>query len=299
MTKEDLKTTLEEAFTQPNLSDFAFFMAVMKVKEAHRDILSIILDEKELELVEVKVEQVVLNKKGKRAIRVDALAMDKKKRRINTEMQNDSEKDDVRKRARYYQSLMDTPVLKAGKETKYKYLPETIIIFITQEDIFGKDLARYTFTEQCEEVHGLHLKDGTQKIFLNMTSKNGKPELISLLQYMKETSLDNPEIIVKDERLAELDRIVQEVKETEEWEDVSMSIYSKGIEKGIREGIEKGIKKGFADGLQKGKQEGMEEKTKTIIKNMLRRNMPDADICALAECGQELVDKVRGEWNGN
>ena len=103
--------------------------------------------------------------------------------------------------------MMDTPILKAGKETRYKNLPSTVIIFITQEDIFGKDLALYTFTEQCEEVQGLHLEDGTTKIFLNMSSKKGSPELISMLQYICKTKLDNPEIIVKDERILELDEI--------------------------------------------------------------------------------------------
>ena len=47
-----------------------------------------------------------------------------------------------------------------------------------------------------------------------MASKNGSKELMSLLQYMKDTRLDNPEIKVKDERLIELDRIVSEVKES-------------------------------------------------------------------------------------
>ena len=116
-------------------------------------------------------------------------------------MQNDIHKDDVRKRSRFYQGLMDTPVLMSGKKTKYKQLPSTVIIFITREDIFGEDLAKYTFTEQCEEVEGLHLEDGTTKIFLNMTSKNGTPELVSLLQYMKETRLDNPEILVQDDKI--------------------------------------------------------------------------------------------------
>ncbi len=32
---------------------------------------------------------------------------------------------------------------------------------------------------------------------------------------------------------------------------------------------------------------------RTIVLNMLKRNMLDADICALAECSQELVDEVR------
>lgn len=168
---------------QFNLSDFALFLSVMKVKKAYQNTLSIILDESNLVLEEVKVEQVVLNKSGKRAIRLDAWAMDQKHRQINTEMQNDTKGDDVRKRSRYYQSLLDTPILKAGKKTKYKHLPSTVIIFITQEDIFGRDLAKYTFTEKCEEVEDLPLEDGTKKIFLNMTSKNGRPELVSLLQY--------------------------------------------------------------------------------------------------------------------
>ena len=113
-----------------------------------------------------------------------------------------------------------------------------MVTFITQEDIFGKDLAKYTFTEQCEEVPGLHLEDGTMKLFLNMTSKNGDPILVSLLQYMKQTSIDNPEIQVKDERIVALDAVVQEVKQSEEWEAVKMSILSIGIEKGQKEGVQ-------------------------------------------------------------
>ena len=57
-----------------------------------------------------------------------------------------------------------------------------------------------------------------------MTSKNGSQELISLLQYMKDTRIDNPEILVKDSRILELDNIVQEVKSSEEWEGVRMTI---------------------------------------------------------------------------
>lgn len=127
--------------------------------------------------------------------------------------------------------------MKSGKKTKYKNLPSTVIIFITQEDIFGKDLARYTFTEQCEEVPGLPLGDGTKKIFLNMKSKNGRPELVSLLQYMKHTSMDNQDIQVKDSRIVRLAEIVEEVRQSEEWEAVKMNILEIGIEKGRAEGI--------------------------------------------------------------
>lgn len=172
----------------------------MKVKEAYENVLGIILDEPHLKLKEVKVEQVVLDKSGKRAIRLDAWAQDWQERRYDMEVQN---------------------------------------------DIFGEDLAMYTFREQCAEIPELSLEDGTSKIFLNMTSKNGRPELISLLQYMKHTTLDNENIMVRDERILNLDRIVSEVKQSEEWEAVKMNIVEIGMERGEKIGIEKGIERGY------------------------------------------------------
>ena len=86
----------------------------------------------------------------------------------------------------------------------------------------------------------LPLGDGTKKIFLNMTSKNGRPELVSLLQYMKNTTLNNPDIIVQDDRILDLNKIVEEVKQSEVWEAVSMNILDFGIARGIERGIEQG-----------------------------------------------------------
>ena len=238
---------------QINLSDFALFLSVMKDKRAHRDVLSIILNEEELELLEVKVEQVILNSIGKRAIRLDAWAKDVVNRQFVTEMQNDSNRDDVRKRARFYQGMLDTPILKSGRDTRYKELPSTVIIFITQEDVFGKDLACYTFSEKCEEIPELHLEDGSKKIFLNMKSVKGRPELVSLLQYMKNTNMENPDIVVKDSRIVELSEIVEEVKQSEEWESVRMNILEYGIEYGIEKGKQRMLIEQVGKKMRKGK----------------------------------------------
>ena len=212
--------------------------------------------------------------------REEIWALDMEGRQFDTEMQNDSESDDIRRRSRFYQGLLDTPILKAGKKTRYKNLPSTIIIFITQDDIFGKDLARYTFSEQCEEVSNLPLEDGTKKIFLNMTSMNGSPELISLLQYMKNTTLDNPHIAVKDERILDLDRIVGEVKQSEEWEAVKMNILEIGIEKGIEQGIERGIEK------------GIEQSREEIIRNMLKKGYTSEKVSELTLIPLNIVKEV-------
>ena len=288
ITTGDTSTQLLPRNYQFNLSDFALFLSVMKNKTAYECTLSIILDEPELKLAEVEVEQVVLNKSGKRAIRLDAWARDTLDRRINTEMQNETETDDVRRRARFYQGLLDTPVLKSGKMTKYKHLPSTIIIFITQEDIFGRDLAEYTFSEQCEEISGLPLDDGTKKIFLNMTSRNGRPELISLLQYMKNTTIDNPEIIVKDRRIVTLDEIVNEVKQSEEWEAVKMNILEIGIEKGRQEGLKQGIHAMIQDNLE----EGVEEKR---ICEKLKKNFSLTREAAEEELRSFMEEKAKNQ----
>ncbi|MBD5514409.1 MAG: Rpn family recombination-promoting nuclease/putative transposase [Lachnospiraceae bacterium] len=282
--RSELQTVIPEDY-EFNLSDFALFMSVMKVKEAYENVLSIILDEADLQLKEVKAEQVVLNKSGKRAIRLDAWALDVRERQFDMEMQNDTRGDDVRKRSRFYQGLIDTPILKSGKKIRYKHLPSTAIIFITQDDIFGKDLAMYTFSERCEEVPELSLNDGTSKIFLNMTSKNGRPELVSLLQYMKHTTLNNESVMVQDKRIVDLDRIVEEVKQSEEWEAVKMNILEIGIERGKELGLEQGIQQGNTDTL------------KGIIENMLRHEMSDENIRLYTECEQDFINKIKLEMN--
>ena len=246
-----------------NLSDFALFLAVMKRKKAHECVLSIILGEPDLKLNQVHVEEVVLNAKGERGIRLDAWAVSEDSRHFATEMQNDSDIDDVRKRSRFYQGLLDSPILKSGRKTKYRHLPSTIVTFITQKDIFGKDRAMYTFTERCHEFPEMELEDGTKKIFLNMTSKKGEPVLVSLLQYMKHTTLENPEILVKDERIAQLDEIVTEIKQSKEWEAVRMSILSIGLERGMKKGVAWGIAKSILDILEETGP--VSEKTREMI----------------------------------
>ena len=271
--KENETILMEHEF---NLSDFALFLSVMKNPRAYQCVLSVFMEEPDIELEEVKVEQVILNKVGKRAIRLDAWAKSTDQRQFNMEMQNDAQKDDVKKRSRYYQGLIDSPILKSGKKTKYKNLPSTVIIFITQEDIFGRDLAKYTFTERCKEIEDLELEDGTTKIFLNMASKNGTPELISMLQYIKQTRIDNPEIIVKDSRILELDEIVTEVKCSEEWEAVKMNILEVGIQQGIQQGL----------------QQGLWQKLVEQVGKKLEKGFSVPEIADMLEESEETIEKV-------
>lgn len=61
----------------------------------------------------------------------------------------------------------------------------------------------------------------------------------------KNTSMYNQDIQVKDSRIVRLAEIVEEVRQSEEWEAVKMNILEIGIEKGRTEGIEQGIEQGI------------------------------------------------------
>ena len=113
-----------------------------------------------------------------------------------------------------------------------------------------------------------------------MTSKNGTPELISMLQYMKSTRIDNPEIIVKDSRILELDEIVTEVKCSVEWEAVKMNILEVGIQQGIQQGLQqklielvsKKLEKGFSVPEIADMLEESEETIEKVIEEMKKRS---------------------------
>ncbi|MBQ9063410.1 MAG: Rpn family recombination-promoting nuclease/putative transposase [Eubacterium sp.] len=256
-----------------NLSDFALFLSTMKIKRAYEIVVSTIMGYP-VELKQVKVEEVILNRERKRAIRLDAWGEAVDRTQFSVEMQNDTTQDDIRKRSRYYQGMIDTPILKAGKRTKYKKLPPTYIIFITQDDIFGMDHAMYSFRNVCREVPDLELGDGAEKIFLNMSSFNGREDLISLLQYMKRSTLDNPDIPQRGDMLVELDEIVREVKQSEEWEEIEMSIFDIAS----KAGFEQGEKSGFESGKQQGMQQGMQKGIMALIADNLEEAVPDERI---------------------
>lgn len=290
------KQRKEMCYQKINLTDYLLFMSVMRNKEAYTNVLNIIMGRDDIVLKDIKVEEIILNEEGSRAIRLDAWAVDTEDSQYAVEMQNDSDTDFIPKRARFYQGLIDSPILKSGKETRYKYLPKTYIIFITQADIFGGDRAGYFFENRCRELPGLTLEDEAVKIFLNTTSKNGEPALVSLLQYMKNTNIENPEIILKDERIIRLDEIVREVKQSEEWEVFSMGILEEsrrlGVEFGVKQGIEQGVRQGIEQGVRQGIEQGVRQGIEQGVKQGIERGLEEGSKRKIIELIQ--IKKNRG-----
>ena len=71
---------------------------------------------------------------------------------------------ELAKRARYYQALMDIDTLKRGEP--YSSLPESYVLFLCLDDIFGCGLPVYSFQNVCTNDSRIKMNDGTYKIFL-------------------------------------------------------------------------------------------------------------------------------------
>ena len=74
------------------------------------------------------------------SVRLDILATDSVGTKYNIEIQR-SDKGAGRKRARYNSSMLDANLLQKGED--FSELPETYVIFITENDVMGKGLPLY------------------------------------------------------------------------------------------------------------------------------------------------------------
>lgn len=125
-------------------------------------ILRIILEQPELKIEEVHTQHVIKNLQG-HSVQLDILAKDAYGKYYNIEVQRSNEGADIH-RARYNGSIVDANIFLAGE--KYRDLQDVYVIFITENDIFGKGIPIY----HCERINretGEAVCDGAYAIYVN------------------------------------------------------------------------------------------------------------------------------------
>ena len=131
---------------------------------------------------------------------------------FDVEMQNRKE-GNIPKRTRFYQALMDAPLLKSG-EKGFDKLKPLFIIVICDYDPYGTKKYCYTFESRCKEQPDLLLGDEVTKLFLSTKGENEdevSKELVDFLHYITESNERGlPEEC--DERLRRLHESIQEMK---------------------------------------------------------------------------------------
>ena len=163
-------------------------------------------------------QKVIHNLPGKRGVRLDFIAESEDGRIFDVEMQNRNE-GNIPKRTRFYQALIDAPILKSGERGFDKMNPLYIII-ICNYDPYGKKKYCYTFDNQCKEVPRLRLGDEVTKLLLSTRGENKEEvskELVDFLHYVTESN-ENGLPDECDERLKRLHESIREIKASADME---------------------------------------------------------------------------------
>ena len=192
-------------------------------------------------------QKVIHNLPGKRGVRLDFIAESEDGRIFDVEMQNRNE-GNIPKRTRFYQALIDAPILKSGERGFDKMNPLYIII-ICNYDPYGKKKYCYTFDNQCKEVPELRLGDEVTKLLLSTKGENEEEvskELVDFLHYVTESN-ENGLPDECDERLKRLHESIREIKASADMEVEYMKMEER--ERIIRdEGVEFGKQIGIING---------------------------------------------------
>ena len=139
-------------------------------------LLRIILNKPGIHVKNVKTQRQIKNLLG-RDICLDIDADDDTGKKYNVEVQR-SDKGADRRRARYHSSILDAHLLQPGD--KFSNLPETFVIFITENDVIGDGLPLYRIERKIEETN-VPFDDGEHIVYVNGNEKDVSTELGKLM----------------------------------------------------------------------------------------------------------------------
>ena len=246
-----------------------FMRNVFKKRERIEHVLRIIMEMKNLQVLDYTVQKDYKNLQGRSAI-LDCVARDDVNNQYNVEIQQDTEGASP-KRARYHSGLMDMNTLNSGQD--YDELPESYVIFITRDDVLGYGLSIYHIERKIRENDEI-FQDGAHIIYV-YSKKQEDTELGRLMHdlHCKNANDMYSEVLAKR---------VSELKETETEESVSMC---DALEKLIQEFEQKGELQGEARGIAKG----AIKKAKETAKALSQEGMPVQKIAQILGEEGEIV----------
>jgi hypothetical protein len=154
--------------------------------ELAQKVLRILLQNKGLNVLSVETQADMKRLAGARSICLDVLGVDDTGKKYDIEIQR-ADKGAGAHRARYHSSVLDVESLHSGDE--FEALPETYIIFITENDIYNQGLPYY-------RIERINIDTGEDEI--------GK--------LMHDFSCSNPDDML-DEELAKISRYYKETQE--------------------------------------------------------------------------------------
>lgn len=167
-------------------------------------VLRLLTNINDLEIISVETQADMKRLAGARSICLDAYGTDRSGKKYDLEIQR-SDKGAGKHRARYHSSVMDVENLNVGQD--FSDLPETYVIFVTENDVFGDGQAVYPI-ERMNLARNELFYDGEHILYVNGAYR-GEDEIGKL---MHDFSCNNPANMYNQD-LAEITRYYKESKE--------------------------------------------------------------------------------------
>lgn len=213
MLDEELRQKKRQKIKEFTLMDDIFMNACLGGDlELTELIIRIVLNRDDLHVKNVESQKVMTNLVG-RSVELDIFATDDNGVEYNIEIQQADSNADPR-RARYHSGIVDAHVL--AKNTPFKALPETYVIFITKNDVL-KGCRPIYFFDRLDVETGRPLGDGTHIVYVNGADKNAATALGRLVHDLQ--CADPNKMFYK--RIADK---VRYLKETDEGEKIMSQI---------------------------------------------------------------------------
>ena len=264
-------------YEELTIQDNFIFQKVMRNKRICKQTIERLLDIDIKDISYPEEEKSIDVRLDSKSIRLDVYVNDDKGTVFNIEMQTSKDMEELVKRTRYYQAMIDIDLIEKGQ--KYGILNDTYIIFICTFGVFTGNRHKYSFKNLCIEEQGLSLDDGTTKLFLS--TKGTADDISKPLKYFLDY-IDGKE--PADELMQEIDNEVDTIKRCDEWRRDYMTLAFE-MDRKFAEGKAEGLAEGKAEGLAEGKAEGkaeavinlMETMNITAEQAMKALKIPDAD----------------------
>ena len=265
-----------------NPIDDLMFCKMAEHKEFCEEILRVILEDDGLTVVEAIPQWHGKNLSG-RSVVLDAKCVTGDGRQINIEVQK-ADDDNHLKRARYNAAILTTNISKTG--TKFEFIPDVCIVFISKFDIFEGGLPLYHIDKVVRET-GQVIEDGLTEIFVNTVNYDGsKPSRLMKL-FTENDAYSNDEFPVTSELKSRL-------KSSEGGSRAMNEILEKLISDEKRESEKRGREEGIMLGKEEGMMLGKEEGAKMIAKTMIEEGLPTELIMRYTGLSEEAVAALQG-----
>ena len=248
-------------YEELTIQDNFIFQKVMRNKRICKQTIERLLDIDIKDISYPEEEKSIDIRLDSKSIRMDVYVNDDKGTVFNIEMQTSKGMEELVKRTRYYQALIDIDLLEKGQS--YSELNDTYIIFICTFGVFTGNRHKYSFKNLCIEEQGLSLDDGTTKLFLS--TKGTADDVSKPLKYFLDY-IDGKE--PADELMQKIDNEVDTIKRCDEWRREYMTLAFE-MDRKFAEGKAEGLAEGKAEGLAEGKAEGLAEGKAEDVKNLM------------------------------